>query len=238
MSTIASAASAGRSTPNTRSASTTSSTVKPIIATIGPITMRASRPCCSWAVVVHTGADTPSCYGDRSATARSARSSWCPPVVVRSRRALFAGADAHDRRRRSCTHTLPSPILPVRAAVGDRVDDARRRRRRRRRSRASPWARSRSGTRCRGRSRCGRPGGRSRCTSVTVMPTTPAALSAALTSSSLNGLMIAVMSFTSFSGSFVVGQRAVSGTRSRRARRGRGRWPRSRRRHADADRRS
>ena len=74
MSTIASAASAGRSTPNTRSASTTSSTVKPIIATIGTITTRGSGAPWSCTLRVLSGAEgTTPIYGRPAAPGRGNR---------------------------------------------------------------------------------------------------------------------------------------------------------------------
>ena len=114
---------------------------------------------------------------DRAATARSDRVG-----------AFLAGADADQPL------DVGDPDLAVTDLAGGgrravmRLDDVRRRRRRRRRARAGSWGRSRSCTRRRGRSRCDRPGGRSRGPRVTVMPMTPAALRASLTSSSLNGL--------------------------------------------------
>ena len=59
------------------------------------------------------------------------------------------------------------------------------------------WAGSRRCTRRPGTPRCGPAWRPNPCTSVTVMPCTPASFSASFTSSSLNGLMIAVMSFMS-----------------------------------------
>ena len=106
----------------------------------------------------------------------------------------LAGADADDLLERLHEDLAVADL----AGAGRLLDGPRRPGRRRRRPprlRSSPWAGSRRRTRRRGRARYGpfcRP---KPLTSVTVRPWMPMADSASRTSSSLNGLMTAVMSF-------------------------------------------
>ena len=104
-----------------------------------------------------------------------------------------AGADAHGLH-----HVEHEDLAVTDASGGGRLGSCRRRGRPcrwTRRSRSSPSARSSRRIRRRDRFRCGPFAGRKPLASVTVIPWMPMEVSASRTSSSLNGLITAMMNF-------------------------------------------